>query len=194
MLSDVQTFLKDGMVWYLASDVTRLFGYSQPKVAVTKLLKGLHQQLAGDLCLPGANKRQRVITLTGVRVIAAKSTKPNSLAICKELGIDVATIKCALKETESLAEIIGAFDGEKMLHQFCVGPYRLDLYFEEYNLAIECDENGHRDYSAEKELNRTQFITHHLRCDWIRFNPDGKDFRVCQVINRIFRHIKSRCK
>ena len=37
-----------------------------------------------------------------------------------------------------------AFNGEEMIHQFSAGKYRIDLYFPEYKLAIECDEFDHR--------------------------------------------------
>jgi len=41
--------------------------------------------------------------------------------------------------------------------QYAIGKYRADLYFIDYKLVIECDENGHadRDYEQEKKERNT---------------------------------------
>ena len=39
-----------------------------------------------------------------------------------------------------------------MIEQYHVDGYRIDLYFPEYKLAIECDEFGHRDRDLEYEI------------------------------------------
>ena len=46
-----------------------------------------------------------------------------------------------------------------MKTQYSVGSYRVDLYFPDYNLVIECDEHGHKDRNPEKEKKRSDFIT-----------------------------------
>ena len=48
-----------------------------------------------------------------------------------------------------------------MQTQYNVLGYRIDLYFHGYKLAIEIDENGHRDASIDyeiktKKINRTR--------------------------------------
>ena len=55
-------------------------------------------------------------------------------------------------EQEALSQIMQAFRGEEMIHQFCPGKYRIDLYLPEYKLAIEWDEFGHRDRDIGYEL------------------------------------------
>ena len=43
------------------------------------------------------------------------------------------------------------FHGEKMKRQFKIGNYRIDLYFPEHKIAVECDEFDHigRDINCE---------------------------------------------
>lgn len=82
-------------------------------------------------------------------------------------------MKLALKETESMAEIMKAFDGPRMVHQYLVGCYRIDLHFQDYGLAVECDEYGHSQYSLEKEADRSAFIDQQLACKWVRCDTDS---------------------
>ncbi|KAA6417338.1 MAG: hypothetical protein FRX49_12667 [Trebouxia sp. A1-2] len=80
-----------------------------------------------------------------------------------------------------------AFKGCNMQEQFAVGDFRIDLYFVDQKIAVECDENGHRGRDLGAEIARQQFITKQLDCKWVRFNPDAKDFSIFAVINNIMR-------
>jgi phage antirepressor YoqD-like protein/DNA-binding transcriptional regulator YiaG len=68
----------------------------------------------------------------------------------------------------------------------------LDLYFSDYKIVIECDENGHADRKPWKERTRMDYINESLEINdshWIRFNPDEHDFDIAKVIGRIYRKI-----
>jgi hypothetical protein len=78
--------------------------------------------------------------------------------------------------------VIAAFVGLNPIPQYKVGPYRIDLYFEAYKIALECDENGHCDLSAINEQERQQFIEQNLGCTFIRFNPDEEGFNIGNII------------
>lgn len=65
------------------------------------------------------------------------------------------------------------------------------MYFPDYNLCIECDENGHSDRDPKYERTRQRRITKELKCQWIRYNPDSVDFNIFTVINQIFCLIKT---
>ncbi len=64
------------------------------------------------------------------------------------------------------------------------GCYMVDLYFPEYKLVIECDENNHEDRNFEDERKREKYILS-LGNTMIRFNPNDKLFDLSIVINRI---------
>jgi very-short-patch-repair endonuclease len=95
------------------------------------------------------------------------------------------------KEQHTLDVITKIFDGEEMQQQKVVGKYRIDLYFSKYKIAIECDEHCHKDRNKSCEKYREQYITDKLKCTFIRYNPDDKDFDINNVANKIHKTIMS---
>lgn len=94
------------------------------------------------------------------------------------------------KEQETIGFICECLKGITQINlQHMVGKYKIDLYLPEYNLAIECDELGHRDRDNEYEIEREEFIKKELRCGFIRFNPDSEMFKISDVICSINKHI-----
>ena len=62
------------------------------------------------------------------------------------------------KEQPKLESIKDAFEGGDMQTQHNVVGYRIDLYFHEYELAIEVDELGHNDRNIDYEIQRQRAI------------------------------------
>lgn len=73
--------------------------------------------------------------------------------------------------------------------QYSVDKYRIDLYFIDYKLAIECDENRHNSKKENDEI-RQNYIESKLNCKFIRYNPEEKDFNIFKVIGEIYEHLK----
>ena len=69
--------------------------------------------------------------------------------------------------------------------QYQVGKYRLDLYFPQEKVAVECDEHGHIGYNQIKEKERHKAITSQLSCTWIRYDPYDRKFDIFDLINQI---------
>jgi hypothetical protein len=61
--------------------------------------------------------------------------------------------------------------------------------FPDQSLAIECDEFNHADRDPKYEKERQSFIENELKCKFIRFNPDSKDFSVHKVVRMISEQI-----
>ena len=93
------------------------------------------------------------------------------------------------KEQTVINSIKDAFEGENMQTQYTVLGYRIGLYFHKYKLAIEVDELGHNDRSADLETQRQRALERELKCVFIRINPVAADFNICKVTNKIHRHI-----
>ena len=53
--------------------------------------------------------------------------------------------KYICKEAGTIYTIQKVLEGISMKRQFSIGSYRVNLYFPEHNLAIECDEHDHKD-------------------------------------------------
>ena len=83
-----------------------------------------------------------------------------------------------------------AFEGENMQTQSSVLGYRIDLYLHNYKLAVEVDEKSHKDRNIDHEIKRQKASEKELSCEFIRTNPDEKDFNIFKTINEINRQIK----
>ena len=77
-----------------------------------------------------------------------------------------------------------------MQTQYNILRYRIDLYFQDYKLAIEIDKNGHSNRKIDYEIKRQKAIEQELGCKFIRIDPDKEDFDIFRTINKTLRHIK----
>ena len=68
--------------------------------------------------------------------------------------------------------------------------YRIDLYFHDYKLAIQIDEDEHNAKNIDQEIQRQKAIVKELCCQFIRINPNDKCFNIFEFINKINRHIE----
>ena len=114
---------------------------------------------------------------------------PNAINIAKKVDISVNHILNTRKEQDSIHAILKTFKGENMVRQYSVGTYRIDLYFPKYKLAIECDEYGHSDRDQEYEHTRQHYIEDKLGCQFIRYNPDSKNYNVFDMFNKIYKEM-----
>ena len=185
-------------IWFRGKSVAEILGYKDTKQALRKNIDSddklkLHK-LVDDEMLPTLKYNQRntiFINENGIRQLLVKSRMINAVDVAKWLGIDILNAKHVCKEMHTLKPIMTALQGQKMRTQYPVLDYRIDLYFPEYNLCIECDENGHSDRSPKEEKRRQRRITKKLKCQWIRYDPDSPAFNIFQVINQIYTVIKT---
>ena len=186
----------DDDVWFKGKSVATILGYKNTKDSLIRHVDSDDKMKLGDLQphekLTSNQKNTIYINKSGLRSLICKSRMPNASKLAKHFNIDVHGHKYECKEAQSLGAIMKAFTGEKMNTQHPVLDYKIDLYFPDYNLAVECDENGHSDRSPAEERRRQRRITKKIKCQWLRFNPDSDDFNIFQVINQIFTVIKTK--
>lgn len=92
---------------------------------------------------------------------------------------------CMPIENQTIGFIENAYnDIFNVKRQFSMGKYRVDLYFIEYRLVIECDEFNHQDRDIFEEKEREQYIQS-LGNKIIRYNPNQKDFDLSNVLKKI---------
>ena len=94
------------------------------------------------------------------------------------------------KEQTIINSIKHTFECENIQTQYSVLGYRIDLYFDEYKVAIEVDELAHTNRNINNEIERQKGLAKELNCMFIRINPDEKDLNIFKEINKIHRHIK----
>ena len=92
-------------------------------------------------------------------------------------------------ETQTIGFIENSFsDALNLKRQKKIGTYYIDLYFEDYNLAIECDENDHKDRNITYEQNRELFLLE-KNITIIRYDPNHKNFDLSYVLRKITKTI-----
>lgn len=110
------------------------------------------------------------------------------------LGIDVRTTKYTCIEIDTIRAILETFDEQEMILQYHVVKYRIDLYFPRYKIAIECDEHHHK-YQRHNDIERMNIIKEFIpNIEFIRYDPDDKDFNIYNVLNRIMKSILLKSK
>jgi very-short-patch-repair endonuclease len=88
-------------------------------------------------------------------------------------------------ENQTIGFISNAYSNMlNVKRQFTIGKYRADLYFVDYKLVIECDENNHDDRDPENEKIREMYIMS-LGNKIIRYNPNEKGFDLSNVLREI---------
>jgi very-short-patch-repair endonuclease len=191
-LHNVPIILSKGMRYFRANDVAKALGYSNYRKAIFTHVPKEHIFHGSEL---GSTKNinygnTRFLDTGGVSHLVHASRLPGSLGVARRLGIPLSTkYKKHYQELSTLKVIMDAFEGEKMMRQYWIAEYRVDLYFPEYKIIVECDENDHRGYDKTKEESRSRVLSR-SGSRLVRYNPDDKEFDIIRVINQIYRLIK----
>ena len=194
------SYISNGLYfeYFVGYEITALLGYKNPAKTINDNVSKSNRLEFRDF--PGVKEpeldpRTILITRDGAIEILIKTRKrisPDILHILKSFGIDTTNRKCLTKEQQTLSALTNSFKTEKFEDQFKIGRYYLDLYFPEYKIVVECDENGHADRKPYKERERMDFVNEKLGLtddNWVRFNPDEKDFDISKVIGKIYTRI-----
>jgi hypothetical protein len=147
--------------YFVGYQISALLGYKNPAEVIKKNVSKCNQiefrDLPDEIKKPDLNPKTILINRDGAIEILIKTRKrisPDVLHILKRFGIETTNRKCLTKEQQTLSIITNTFKTEKFEDQFKVGRYYLDLYFPEYKIVVECDENGHADRKPDDERKR----------------------------------------
>jgi very-short-patch-repair endonuclease len=179
---------------FVAKDIAEMLGYKDTKKAVRDNIDEYNTLIWQNISIKYPNiqlqAHTKLINKKGIQSLIIYSKKHNEKLnkfLEDEFDIKFDCLKRLTKETEYINIIIKTFNTEKMTTQYSIdnGKYFIDLYFNEYKIAIECDEFGHNDRDQIYEEKREQYIKDKIGCKFIRFNPDINDFNIFELINKI---------
>ena len=185
--------------YFVGYQIASLIGYKSPHSFITQNVSKSNQLIFRDYPgpkIPELDPRTILISRDGAIEILIKTRKRISadvLHLLKKFHIETTNMKCLTKEQQTLSAITNVLKTEKYEDQYKIGSYYLDLYFTEYKIVVECDENGHADRKPYKERERMDYVNKELDIDdsnWIRYNPDEKDFDISKMIGRIYIKMK----
>ena len=184
--------------YFVGYEIVSLIGYKNPARVISNNVSKSNTLEFRDypgVKIPELDPRTILITRDGAIEILIKTRKritPDVLHILKKFNIDTTNRKCLTKEQQTLSAIANVFKTERIEDQFHIDEYYLDMYFPEYKIVVECDENGHFDRKPYDERFRMDIVNETLNIDdsnWIRYNPDEKDFDISKVIGQIYMKI-----
>lgn len=96
------------------------------------------------------------------------------------------TIRKELEFLDKLEHSLIPF-GLRGINQYTIFNYRIDYYIPNLNIAIEYDENDHKNYSYEAHEGRQKEIEKELGCRFIRVSDKNSDeYNIGLVIKEIF--------
>ena len=142
----------------------------------------------------GGNQNMVFVNYNSLLNIFSKTRKSEIIEISNNLNIKINNKIYTCIEAETIKCILDSFNGEKMMQQYKVKQYFIDLYFPEYKLGVECDENKHdRKLIKNYDIDRENNIRNEIKdIYFIRYEPDKKDFNIFNVINKIYKYILNR--
>ena len=92
-----------------------------------------------------SNKLDLYINEERMRELLVGSQQPLAKKLAGYMGIKMIGHKYVRKEASTIYAIKKVFEGISMKQQFSIGTYRINLFFSEHKLAIDCDEHDHKD-------------------------------------------------
>jgi len=139
----------------------------------------------------GGEQLMCYVTHKGLIKYLSKLRLTSAIDFCNKIGLDISRNIFSSMETDTLKCIMDVFQNENYEEQYVVGKYRIDLFFPQYMLAIECDEDHHNSIiNTENDIKRENEIKEQLDgCVFIRYKPFLTDFNIFTVINKIYNHI-----
>ncbi len=133
---------------------------------------------------PGGPQSCVMLTQAGIKRLLCSSRSPFVKDIGLAFGIDIFEQAYLSHEATTLSQIMKTFWGFSMETQYTVGRYKIDLYFVDHKIAVECDEQGHVTRRQE-DSQRQCYIENQLNCKFVRYEPHKSGFCIFEVCNII---------
>ena len=187
MFGELKIVMIDNDPWFVGKDVAEVLGYSNASKAVINHVD--EEDKIKEMIVHSVNgyvvkTQTTLINKRGVCSLICKSkTKSKEYKdkfknwLVSEGLIEDSFCITSRKEIEfldMLEEVLKPF-GYKTIRQYSVLDYKIDLYIEDLNIAIEYDENNHKDYSYEEHEGRQSLIEKELGCKFIRLSDKEDD-------------------
>ena len=143
----------------------------------------------------GGNQMMSYLTHKGLERLLFSSRSDEVIKLIELMGIQSVRKWFPYIENDVMLNVIEAFKGENIKRQYVCDKYRIDLYFIDYNIAVECDELYHNvELNNQDDLLREDIIKRKLKCEFIRFKPFENDFNIFKIISKIHNKIVERIK
>ena len=180
---EIRTLEIDGEPYFVGKDVASVLGYKEPRSAVSKKVDEEDKKV-NEIDTTRGKQKMTIINENGLYNLLAKS---QTLSIAYKTDLKNWLVSLGLIQDElllierkeikfldKLQEALKPFDLEG-IKQYKVLNYKIDFYIPKLNIAIEYDENEHKDYSYKQQQGRQKEIENSLGCDFIRISDKQND-------------------
>ena len=167
--------------------------FNSQKDSLTRFVRknfkdGIHfieQKQSEKLNHRGGHNRIHML-LTEDAFVLVKNTYNLKNRYIKKINENISHVNIVMCiETQTIGFIENSFsEALRLTRQKRFGTYYIDLYFEDYNLAIECDENDHKDRDITYERTREQYLLEQ-NITILRYNSNDKNFDLSDVLRKI---------
>lgn len=190
---ELRTVEIDGEVWFVGKDVADILKYRNGSRDINR---HVDKEDRRKVMLFDGRQQKETIVINGAGVyslISVCKTVNQDIKIelvnliskyCGKINnSDVCIIKTRkeiefikdLKDFLSVFNIVG-------IPQYKVNKYRIDYYIPAIRVAIEYDENNHKDYNKSKEQEREKYISEKIGCKFIRISDAESDAKNIGII------------
>jgi len=152
---------------YCAMDIAKICGITNIRSITSNYCSSMKQ--IKKVKTKNGEQECTFLTYKGLVKFLQGTRKEAAIEFMKKIEIDVHDMKFPALETSVIEKIKQVFDSEKTVSQHVVGDYKVDLYFPEYKIAVEVDENYHL-YQKEEDKIREDFIKKEMHCEFVRIN------------------------
>lgn len=187
---DIRAASIDGEAYLMLADVCRVLGIKNSREVKKRLNKNGVANLKVETN-GGIQKADFIDKKSLFELISnsSKFTYNKKIELFNHFGIDEKILKKERKEVkfiEFLEEFLSEYN-IKGIKQYPVFNYRIDYYIPELKLAIEYDENDHRNYTYEEQELRQLKVENELNCKFIRLSDSVSDIKN---IAKVSKHLK----
>ena len=207
IFGDVRAVKIDDKVWFFGEDVISDLGYNLETNSYTKFIKrfvkdeyAMKVDSKTQVKNVGFNYKELgqrggyLINQYGVTQLVMNSEvigESKKQEFLKWLNIDDEMIVLTSREEmefldtlETQLKVFKITDFERQYSKLQCGDYRIDLYIPELNVAIEYDEDGHKNYTYEQQELRQKLIEEELGCRFIRVSDDKTHIENSAIVLR----------
>ena len=188
----VQFYLDElNELWMTRKQIGDALGYASKNTAI----KNIHQRHKNlleshfqtvKLKTPNNQKHSSIIyNSKGIETILLISNAPeiqsklyNIMGLAQKVDL---YHNLYYKENTTIASIAKALRYFSSEREYVIDSYRVDLFFQDSRLIIECDEMNHISYNKTLEQEREKHLIS-KGCKIYRYNPDASDFNLENTI------------
>lgn len=201
---EIRVLETEGEVWFVGKEIAEVLGYKNTRDAISKHIDNEDKKTLkfrdcratplSNLWGQGDFTNKTLINENGLCDLILKCntiTKDKKIKLIEELknggylkNIDlIPRTRKELLFINQLEDFLKEY-GIKGVKQYLVLNYRIDYYIQELKLAIEYDENDHKDYSYKAHEYRQLEIEKELGCKFVRLSDSFSNARNLAKVSK----------